>query len=78
MTHIRNALLVLFVVAALVVTGGLLTQYPRETVTAAVSFPLFVGAGRGLVWLAYRARQSRRRPVRAERNEGNDGYYWSH
>jgi hypothetical protein len=31
MTHIRNALLVLFVVAALVVTGGLLAQYPRET-----------------------------------------------
>jgi hypothetical protein len=75
MTHIRNALLVLFVVAALVVTGGLLTQYPEQTVRG--SIPFIALAGGYLGRSVYRARQSRRRPTRAERNEGNDGYFWS-
>jgi hypothetical protein len=76
MTAIRAAVLALFVVSALVVTGGLLAQYPRETMAGSVPFVALFGGWRGL--LVYRARQSRRRPARAERNEGNDGMWWSH
>jgi hypothetical protein len=80
MTAIRAALLALLVLGGVIVlhaAGGWLLAHPLEG-AALGGGPVIVGLGGYIGRSVYRARQTRRRPARAERNEGNDGYYWSH